>query len=198
MYTREQLADKLKKKATNIDLKTTCTYLKNWKIDPVYEDEDKVDFYDEMAILKLNQGILLKEQGKDDSEISSIINNRAMSNISIKAPSLRKSHLKSQKSFGRNNELRNLNVDITTQTLSLLAESIATKITNEITNKINDNQILKPVMDTGKLKRDNEILSQQVEKLLEENKKLITRNNFLQQENSKFKHLFGQLYKKQQ
>ncbi len=50
----------------------------------------------------------------------------------------------------------------------------------------------------GKLIRDNEILSNQVKKLLEENKKLISRVNFLQQENTKFKHIFGSVFMKQE
>jgi len=53
-------------------------------------------------------------------------------------------------------------------------------------------------MDSAKKQRDNEILSKQVEKLLEENKKLIVRNNLIQKENAKFRHLVGNLYMKQQ
>lgn len=189
MYTIDQLRENIK---NNIDIATISAYVKSWKIDPVYEDEDKIEYFDEFAILKLNQALKLKEENKTDEEIISRIHNGI---VSQNMPALRNNNLQSTGN-NQNNQPNKLTVDITTQTLALLAESIAHKISIDITNKVKESDIFAPLADAIKLQRDNEILSKQVEKLLEENKKLISRVNFLQAENSKFKHVFGNLYTK--
>ncbi len=188
MFTREQLFEKIK----NPNLSDVEEILKSWRIDPIYEDEDSNEFYDEMAISKLKHALKLREQGKNDEEISSIVNSGIINPIN--PPAVKNSAV--QKLHGRQ-ELNNVTLDVTSQTLSLLAESIAQKITGEITRKIKSEDIFQPVMDSAKVHRDNEILAKQVEQLLEENKKIISRNNMLQNENSKFKHLVGNLYIKQ-
>lgn len=198
MYTVQDLKDKLSKNNSNIDTITIASYLKSWRVDPVYEDENNVEYYDEIAIIKLNQGLKLKEQGMEDKEILSIVNNGMIP--AINAPAVRKTEVQAQTQPEKETglQLKNITVDITTQTLTLLAESIAQKISNDITTRIKENDIFQPVMDSAKLRRDNEVLSGQVQKLIGENKKLIERINFLQQENAKFKHVVGNFYMKQQ
>ncbi|EKE02800.1 MAG: hypothetical protein ACD_20C00330G0014 [uncultured bacterium] len=196
MHTKEDLKEKLEKTNPNLDIDTLDSYLKNWKIDPVYEDEKGVEYFDDFAIAKLNQGIILKEQENSDKEILQVINkemrepSRPMAVSSIKQANIQENIEKS--------ELKNVTVDLTSQTLVLLAESIAQKISNDIADKIKDGGIIQPVMDIGKLKRDNEILAKQVEKLIEENKKISSRVNLLLQEKAKFKKAFGSFYIKQE
>lgn len=194
MFTKEQLFEKINNPALNEGSEITSV-LKSWRIDPIYEDDNKNEYYDEMAISKLKHALKLKEQGKNDEEISSIVNSGIINPII--APAVRNGHI-SVKPSHNGNQLNNITLDVTSQTLSLLSESIAEKITGEITERIKNSDIFEPVMDSAKLKRDNEILSKQVEQLLEENKKLISRNNMLQKENAKFRHLVGNLYIKQQ
>ncbi|OGI03811.1 MAG: hypothetical protein A2Y25_07315 [Candidatus Melainabacteria bacterium GWF2_37_15] len=186
MFTKEQLLEKINDPEMGSASEIT-NVLKSWRIDPIYEDENKNEYYDEMAISKLKHALKLKEQGKNDEEISSIVNNGIINPIT--APMARNTQAQA---------LNNITLDVTSQTLSLLAESIAQKITGEITEKLKNSDIFEPLMDSTRLKRDNEILSRQVSQILEENKKLITRNNMLQKENAKFRHLAGQLYFKQQ
>ena len=193
MFTKEQLFEKLNH--SNISNSGEIKgFLRLWRIDPIYEDDNN-EYYDEMAISKLKHALKLKEQGKNDEEILSIVNSGIINPIN--APAIRNNFIQNQQQ-DNGNGLNKVTIDVTSQTLSLLAESIAHKITNEITDKIKNSDIFEPVMDSAKVKRDNEILSKQVEQLLEENKKLITRNNMLQKENAKFRHLVGNLYMKQQ
>lgn len=194
MYTKEQLFEKINTPLSSETGELT-NFLKSWRIDPIYEDDDKTEYYDEMAISKLKHALKLREQGKNDEEISSIVNNGIINPIT--APAVRNAQLRAGQPANGRNELNNVTLDVTSQTLSMLAESIAQKITGEITDKIKHSDIFEPVMDSAKLKRDNEILSKQVEQLLEENKKLIARNNMLQKENAKFRHFVGNLYMKQ-
>ncbi len=191
MFTKEQLFEKLETPGlSDIDESLRC-----WRIDPIYEDEENNEFYDEMAVSKLKHALKLKEQGKNDEEITSIVNSGIINPIN--SPAIRKSSVQKQQSQSKH-DLNKITLDVTSQTLSLLAESIAQKITGEITQRIKNDDIFQPVMDSTKIQRDNEILAKQVEQLLEENKKLIVRNNMLHKENAKFKHLVGNLYIKQQ
>ena len=194
MYTKEQLVEKIKnKKLASIDKVTNC--LKIWRIDSIYEDEKNIDYYDDLAVYKLNHGIKLKELGRSNEEISSIVNNGFI------APNNSMSVKQAQIQTKQNHpsiDLNKVTVDITAQTLSLLAESVAQKITNEITDKIKGSNVFEPIIDSAKTKRDNEILAKQIERLLEENKKLISRNILLQGENAKFKHMFGNWYIREQ
>lgn len=194
MYTKEQLVEKIKnKKLANLDKVTAC--LKSWRIDSIYEDEKNIEYYDDLAVYKLNRGLKLKELGKNNEEISSIVNNGSI--VPISSPIVQKAQIRTKPNHPIV-DLNKVTVDITTQTLSLLAESVAKKITNEIAVKIKESNVFEPIIDSAKIKRDNEILANQIETLLEENKKLISRNILLQGENAKFKHLFGAWYLREQ
>jgi|GEM_PF-1896261 len=195
MYTKEQLKEKIEKHNHFVETDKVGFMLKNWRIDPVYEDDDKTEYYDDLASSKLNQGIILKENGKTDEEIMLILNKGIINPINMPT-------IKHTTSVQNNDELlpngyKKVTVDITTQTLALLAESIAQKITNDIANKVKDTNIFNSAIDAGKLTRDNEVLSNQVKTLLGENKKLVSRVKFLQEENAKFKHIFGSVFVKQ-
>lgn len=194
MYTKDQLIEKIKnKKLTSVDKIANC--LKLWRIDPIYEDEQNIEYYDELAVYKLNHGIKLKEMGRNNEEISSIINNGQHS--SSNPPSVKQVQIQT-KSNHPSVDMNKVTLDITAQTLALLADSIAQKISIEITDKIKESNVFDPIIDSAKLKRDNEILAKQIERLLEENKKLISRNALLQAENAKFKHMFVNWYVKEQ
>jgi len=200
MFTKEQLKEKFEQNADipernyYIDLNTLSKYLKTWKIDPVYEDEDKTEYFDESAVLKLNRGIELKEQGISDDKILLMLSTEVMNHIKL-------SELKHTEIASMDNmngaEIKKLTVDVTSHTISVLADTLAQKISKDITDKLQSSDLLEPILESGKLRRDNEVLAAQIEKLLEENKKLISKINYLQRENAKYTHLFGTLYVKQ-
>jgi len=198
MYTREELLSKIRSRS-HINAEKLKTCLRMWHIDPIYEDENENEYFDDFAVHRLNHGVMLRELGRDDKEISAIINNdlAIQSNISnCTLPMVKRVSLKDN-NFDASN-LNKFTMDIASQTLSILAESIVSKISDEITDKFRENTFFQPVIESTKIKKDNEILSSQVEKLLEDNKKLIARNNLLQKENARFKHMFGNWYTKQQ
>jgi len=194
MYTIEQLKEKIEENDHYIDIDEISSYLKNWRIDPVYEDDDGIEYFDDLAASKFNQGIILKGNGKNDEEVMLILNKGVINSANM--PTIK--HTLQVNDNLVPNEFKKITVDITTQTLALLAESIAQKITCDIANKVKDTNIFNSAADVGKLTRDNEILANQVKKLLGENHKLISRVNFLQQENAKFKHIFGSVFMKQE
>ena len=84
-------------------------------------------------------------------------------------------------------ELRNLTLDVTTQTLQMLAESVAKKITEDIKNS----DMAEKLIEAGGYKKDNEILSQQVQELIDHNKKLAERIEQLEKREGFLQKLIG-------
>ena len=68
-------------------------------------------------------------------------------------------------------ELKNITLDVTNQTLQMLAEAIAKKISDDI----KDTDMATKLIEAGGYKRDSENLAKQVEELLEDNRKLSER-----------------------
>lgn len=200
MFTKEQLKERFENNSNSdsrkyfVDVNTLSKYLKTWRIDPVYEDEDKTEYFDESALLKLNKGIELKEQGISDEEILLMLSTEVMNHI--KVPELKHTEIASMDNM-TGSEIKKLTVDVTSHTISVLADTLSQKISKDIADKLQSSDLLEPILEAGKLRRDNEVLAAQIERLLEENKKLISKVNYLKKENAKFTHLFGTLYIKQ-
>lgn len=82
------------------------------------------------------------------------------------------SELTPQKSF---------TLDVSSQTLQMLAEAVAKKISDDITNS----DMATRLIEAGGYKRDNEILAKQVQELLDHNKELSARIEQLESHTSK-------------
>lgn len=198
MYNRKEILKALNEYNYFIDEQVLSNFLKNWKIDPIYEDEDGVEFYDNMSIVKLKKGISLKSQGYDNEKIIYYTNkilaekkeqeekreeNISAENVTAITPTVQVA----------NSELKNFTIDLTSQTLQLLADALAHKITNEIKQ---NSELFQPLLEDKKLKEDNEMLSQKVEELLDDNKKLAQRIDVLEKRKSFFASFVKPLLKK--
>lgn len=69
------------------------------------------------------------------------------------------------------NPQKSFTLDVSSQTLQMLAEAVAKKISDDITNS----DMATRLIEAGGYKRDNEILAKQVQELLEHNKELSAR-----------------------
>ena len=96
------------------------------------------------------------------------------------------------------NELTNVTLDISNQTLAILAESIAKKITTDVADYIKRTDFIEDAVSLGEYKKDNQLLVQKVEELLRDNKVLVRRMEQLDSENRSFVKLFGNIYIKNQ
>jgi len=143
-----------------IDESTLGNFIKNWKIDAIYEDEDGVEFFDNLAIAKLKKGISLKSQGYTNEQIIYHINKLMPEKI---ATQKEKKEVAVEKNVS--GDLQNLTIDVSSQTLQMLADAVADKITAGIKE-----QLLQGV-SFG----DKEALNKQVDELMEDNKKLSQR-----------------------
>ena len=76
---------------------------------------------------------------------------------------------------------KSFTLDVSSQTLQMLAEAVAKKISDDITNS----DMVNRLVEAGGYKRDNEILAKQVKELLEHNKELSHRIEQLESQPSK-------------
>lgn len=179
MYSKKDLVKNLNEFNYFIDEITLSNFIKNWKIDPIYEDEDGVEFFDNMAIAKLKKGISLKSQGYTNDQIVYHINKLLPEKLEAKKE--KKKELPSETaSTAAAGELKNVTVDVTHQTLQMLADAVAEKIIFGIKDQIQNPEFVAQLLEDGSLKKDNEELSKKVEELTEDNKKLAQRVNELE------------------
>lgn len=174
MYSKKDIEKNLNELNYFIDESALSHFIKNWKIDAIYEDEDGIEFFDNLAIAKLKKGISLKAQGYANEQIAYRISKLLPEGMSVQAE---KKELPAEKLSASKSELQNLTIDVTGQTLQMLAEAVAEKITSGIKNS----EFFTQLVPDGALKADNEVLSKQVNELMEDNKKLAQRVEELEQ-----------------
>ena len=192
MFNRETILKNLNTENYYIDNHSLDLFLEDWKIESIYEDEDGLEFYDDLALEKIKKGISLKAQGYSDSRMEAKIekneepakpvqplivsdlleeNTAASTDVAVKEET-QTEIIPQGKSF---------TLDVSSQTLQMLAEAVAKKISDDITNS----DMATRLIEAGGYKRDNEILAKQVHELLEHNKELSKRIEQLESHESK-------------
>lgn len=199
MFNRETILKNLNTENYYIDNHSLDLFLEDWKIESIYEDEDGLEFYDDLALEKIKKGISLKAQGYSDEQIIAKLsrmeakiekneepakpvqplivsdlleeNTAASTDVAVKEETQTKI-IPQGKSF---------TLDVSSQTLQMLAEAVAKKISDDITNS----DMATRLIEAGGYKRDNEILAKQVHELLEHNKELSKRIEQLESHESK-------------
>ena len=199
MFNRETILKNLNTENYYIDNHSLDLFLEDWKIESIYEDEDGLEFYDDLALEKIKKGISLKSQGYSDEQIIAKLsrmeakiekneepakpvqplivsdlleeNTAASTDVAVKEET-QTEIIPQGKSF---------TLDVSSQTLQMLAEAVAKKISDDITNS----DMATRLIEAGGYKRDNEILAKQVHELLEHNKELSKRIEQLESHESK-------------
>jgi len=197
MFNRETILKNLNSENYYIDKHSLDLFLNDWKIDSIYEDESGLEFYDDLSLDKIKRGISLKAQGFSDEQIISKLQ-RMEAKVEKKEepvePIVLKDYLSVQEETKP--ELveeehtvtdltpqpeKSFTLDVSSKTLQMLAEAVAKKISDDITNS----DMATRLIEAGGYKRDNEILAKQVQELLEHNKELSSRIEQLESSTSK-------------
>lgn len=191
MYRKEDVLRKLNSDNYYIDMRALETFISEWQIDPIYEAKDGTLFFDDIAIYKLKKGISLKSQGYNKEQICYRINKNQ-----IDLPEEEKEEIVATTALEEVKtqapEVRNVALNVTNQTLQILAEAVAGKITDDIKNHIDSSQFAEKLVEAGAYKKDNEILAKQMAELIADNKKLAKRIEELEKKQKSFwKRLFG-------
>ena len=204
MFNRESILKSLNTENYYIDKHSLDLFLEDWKIESIYEDEDGLEFYDDLALEKIKKGISLKAQGYSDEQIitklsrmeakvektpepaqpvqpimvSDLLNQQ---NGTIEENSSADVVVQEEKAPEVIPQGKSFTLDVSSQTLQMLAEAVAKKISDDITNS----DMVNKLVEAGGYKRDNEILAKQVKELLEHNKELSQRIEQLESQPSR-------------
>lgn len=268
MYSKQQIIDTLNNEDIYIDNFLLEAFIKNWKIEPIYEDAEGVEFFDDMAVEKVRNGILQKQPkceinivDKDfikpidmsveishdavvdakepesevftqevvaQEEISQVVEETQVVEENIEQERLDDSQEITPEQCCQNendvvqteiidehsvvqelpvailnevnkeveNELKNVTLDISNQTLAVLAESIARKITSDVSEFIKRTDFIEDAVQLGEYKKDNELLLEKIEELIADNKALIEKVKELEKDSNSYVKLFGNVYMK--
>lgn len=199
MFNRETILKNLNTENYYIDNHSLDLFLEDWKIESIYEDEDGLEFYDDLALEKIKKGISLKAQGYSDEQIIAKLSRMEAKIEKNEEPAKPVQPLIVSNLLGENTAAstdvavkeetqteiipqgKSFTLDVSSQTLQMLAEAVAKKISDDITNS----DMATRLIEAGGYKRDNEILAKQVHELLEHNKELSKRIEQLESHESK-------------
>lgn len=193
MFNRETILKNLNNENYYIDKHSLDLFLQDWKIDSIYEDEDGLEFYDDLSLEKVKKGISLKAQGFSDEQIIAKLQKiepKIEKREEPIQPILVKDYLSTPDDETDEEHIvtdltpqasKSFTLDVTSQTLQMLAEAVAKKISDDITNS----DMATRLIEAGGYKRDNEILAKQVQELLNHNKELTERIEQLESHSSK-------------
>lgn len=243
MFNKEKILEIISQDGFFIDRFLLDAFIKNWKIEAIYEDENGVEYFDEMTIEKIKNGISQKNRSnceihvlekpeepkllqQDDEPVhpehqvsdtpaeipdepvyeAQIVEPVELVDSDVEVHSIDVqmhdetaqdagvSGLPIQVKQGVENALQNVTVDISNQTLAVLAESIARKITSDVSEFLKQSDFIGDAVHLGEVKKDNEVLIKKLEELLQDNKILVQRIRELESENDSYVKLFGNIY----
>ncbi len=193
MFNRESILKSLNTENYYIDKHSLDLFLEDWKIESIYEDEDGLEFYDDLALEKIKKGISLKAQGYSDEQIitklsrmeAKVEKQEEVSSQPVQplmvSELLNEENIEAVPQPETVSQGKSFTLDVSSQTLQMLAEAVAKKISDDITNS----DMATRLIEAGGYKRDNEILAKQVKELLEHNKELSQRIEQLESHASK-------------
>jgi hypothetical protein len=191
MLSKDDILKKLSAENYFIDLKSLEVFISDWKINAVFEDENGIEYFDDISVKKIRKGITLKAQGYPDETIATKLEERPQ--IQPVAPeAVQQTIFPIEQTAlvdptATSNKMGNLTLDVSSQTLQMIAEAVAKKISDDIQNS----DFAKDLIEAGGYKRDNEILSKQIAELLEDNKKMAQRIEALETKKSFWQRLFS-------
>lgn len=199
MYSKKDILRSLKELNYYIDEQILNNFIKNWKIDAIYEDEDGVEFFDNLSIVKIKKGISLKSQGYDNDEIiyhiGKILAEKHFDEVKEK-PVKEKIILSNEilPASISSTEVKTTSFDTTNENLKILADVIAQKVTEDLSEILDKIEFSQNMKKETKLEQDNEKLSQKVEELLDDNKKLAQRVEQLEKRKNYFINFFKKYF----
>lgn len=189
MFNRESILKTLNSENYYIDNHSLDLFFNDWKIESIYEDESGLEFYDDLALEKIKKGISLKAQGYSDEQIITKLSRMEAKVEKTEEPiqpiqpliineqpeeteqSTEIAEVNTQEQVLPQQQGKSFTLDVSSQTLQMLAEAVAKKISDDITNS----DMATKLIEAGGYKKDNEILAKQVKELLEHNKELSER-----------------------
>ena len=201
MYSKADIIKKLSNEGQFIDNFILDAFIKNWHIDPIYEDDNGVEFFDDASYSNIKS--LMTQRDKLDKNQNTCKNN----NISEKAQTIDHNEEKTQQivetlpekidknqTANKDNALKLNKYEIEIKSIDTLTKNIACKITKEFEKFLKDSDFIDNLLQSSECKNDNKYLAQKIRKLVKENVALKEKVKQLEASKTEYIKVFGNFY----
>lgn len=201
MYSKADIIKKLSNEGQFIDNFILDAFIKNWHIDPIYEDDNGVEFFDDASYANIKS--LMTQRDKLDKNQNTCKNN----NISEKAQTIEHNEEKTQQivetlpekidknqTANKDNALKLNKYEIEIKSMDTLTKNIACKITKEFEKFLKDSDFIDNLLQSSECKNDNKYLAQKIRKLVKENVALKEKVKQLEASKTEYIKVFGNFY----
>ena len=213
MYSKADIIKKLSSEGQFIDNFILDAFIKNWHIDPIYEDENGIEFFDDASYANIKS--LMTQRDKLNKNQSVCKNNNILEKEEKeKQKEKQKEERKEEEEEEEekkvvqtslekidNNQVKNkenalkLNkYEIEIKSIDNLTNNIACKITKEFEKFLKESDFIDSLLQSSECKNDNKYLAQKIRKLVKENITLKEKIKELETSKTQYIKVFGNFY----
>lgn len=208
MYSKADIIKKLSSEGQFIDNFILDAFIKNWHIDPIYEDENGIEFFDDASYANIkslmtqrdklnknqsvckNNNILEKEEKEKQKEERK--EEEEEEEKKVVQTSLEK--IDNNQVKNKENALKLNKYEIEIKSIDNLTNNIACKITKEFEKFLKDSDFIDDLLQASECKNDNKYLAQKIRKLVKENVTLKEQIKELEASKTQYIKVFGNFY----
>lgn len=210
MYSKADIIKKLSSEGQFIDNFILDAFIKNWHIDPIYEDENGIEFFDDASYANIKS--LMTQRDKLNKNQSVCKNNNILEKEEKEEKEKQKEERKEEEEEEKkvvqtslekidNNQVKNkenalkLNkYEIEIKSIDNLTNNIACKITKEFEKFLKESDFIDSLLQSSECKNDNKYLAQKIRKLVKENITLKEKIKELETSKTQYIKVFGNFY----
>ena len=208
MYSKADIIKKLSSEGQFIDNFILDAFIKNWHIDPIYEDENGIEFFDDASYANIkslmtqrdklnknqsvckNNNILEKEEKEKQKEERK--EEEEEEEKKVVQTSLEK--IDNNQVKKKENALKLNKYEIEIKSIDNLTNNIACKITKEFEKFLKESDFIDSLLQSSECKNDNKYLAQKIRKLVKENITLKEKIKELETSKTQYIKVFGNFY----
>ncbi len=209
MYSKADIIKKLSSEGQFIDNFILDAFIKNWHIDPIYEDENGIEFFDDASYanikslmtqrdkLNKNQSVcknnnILEKEEKEKQKEERKEEEEEEEEKKVVQTSLEK--IDNNQVKNKENALKLNKYEIEIKSIDNLTNNIACKITKEFEKFLKESDFIDSLLQSSECKNDNKYLAQKIRKLVKENITLKEKIKELETSKTQYIKVFGNFY----
>ena len=215
MYSKADIIKKLSSEGQFIDNFILDAFIKNWHIDPIYEDENGIEFFDDASYANIkslmtqrdklnknqsvckNNNILEKEEKEKEKEKEKQKEERKEEEEEEEEKKVVQTSLEkidNNQVKNKENALKLNKYEIEIKSIDNLTNNIACKITKEFEKFLKESDFIDSLLQSSECKNDNKYLAQKIRKLVKENIKKKKKIKELETSKTQYIKVFGNFY----
>lgn len=208
MYSKADIIKKLSGEGQFIDNFILDAFIKNWHIDPIYEDEKGVEFFDDASYANIKSLITQRDRIDKNKTIKNTAEKIPASTNDICESSQPSKQTKEKQQIvekipeqtntvdiaNKENALKLNKYEIEIKSIDTLTKNIACKITKEFEKFLKESDFIDDLLKSSECKNDNKYLAQKIRKIVKENIALKEKIKELQSNKNQYVKVFGNFY----